>query len=91
MPKYFYSILTCNVVEGGETILNRIEVTVEANNADGLFPVVGVLKWAEERFKDRCIEGSMQVESVIEISEGDFNEFNSWREGQGRRIALFTN
>lgn len=39
------------------------------------YPLMKCLKGAEERFKDIAIAGTIMLESVIEISEKDYNDF----------------
>lgn len=88
MPKCYYAILSCNTMsKDGTVCLSKIELTVKSDEGMEFFPVTETLRYAEEKFKDECIDGRMQVCNAIEISEEEYNAFNEWRWSQDRGIV----
>lgn len=61
-------------------VVVRAELVVEVSAKDyKFFPVTGAILWARQKWSEICIKETLQVNSVIEISREDYENFKAMR------------
>lgn len=87
--RYYYVRLS--FIRNDKSTLVYSECTVDVDNEDTPFlPLMAIIRWAMEKFKDIAITETIQVCSYIEINEQDYREFIELRNSQGWNLNSIT-
>lgn len=70
--------------EKSSLVYGECAVSVDEGSVPFL-PLMAIIRWAMEKYKDEAIPETIQVCSYIEISEQDYEEFIELRKSQGWR------
>ncbi len=78
--KYRYYYVVASFMRKDKEYSTKIDFTFRTDNGSGLFPIMQAITCITEKFSDTAIPETIQFDSYFEISKGDYEAFNKFKE-----------